>query len=129
MPTNFARTGLLLAVLTGILVAMGGLVGGATGAVIAFVVAAAMNLFSLWQSDKLVLRMYGAEEVDEHYRRRVLRHRARPRPAGAVADAARLHHEQPAAQRLRHRPQPAERRRVRLHRADRDARRPRRWRA
>ena len=65
MPTNFAKTGLLLAVLTGILVAMGGLVGGATGALIAFVVAAAMNLFSLWQSDKMVLRMYGAEEVDE----------------------------------------------------------------
>jgi len=66
MPTNFAKTALLLAVLTGILVAMGGLVGGATGAAIALVVAAAMNLFSLWQSDKLVLRMYGAEEVDEH---------------------------------------------------------------
>ena len=66
MPTNFAKTGLLLAVLTGILVAMGGLVGGASGAVIALVIAAAMNLFSLWQSDKLVLRMYGAEEVDEH---------------------------------------------------------------
>jgi heat shock protein HtpX len=66
MPTNFAKTGLLLAVLTGILVAMGGLVGGPTGAVIALVVAAGMNLFSLWQSDKLVLRMYGAEEVDEH---------------------------------------------------------------
>jgi heat shock protein HtpX len=65
MPSNFAKTGLLLAVLTGILVAMGGLVGGATGALIAFVVAAAMNLFSLWQSDKMVLRMYGAEEVDE----------------------------------------------------------------
>jgi heat shock protein HtpX len=66
MPTNFARTGLLLAVLTGILVAMGGLVGGSTGAVVAFLVAAAMNLFSLWRSDKLVLSMYGAEEVDEH---------------------------------------------------------------
>jgi heat shock protein HtpX len=66
MPTNFAKTGLLLAVLTGILVAMGALVGGPGGAVIAFFVAAAMNLFSLWQSDKMVLRMYGAEEVDEH---------------------------------------------------------------
>ena len=65
MPMNYAKTGLLLAVLTGILVAMGGLVGGATGAVIAFAVALAMNLFSLWQSDKLVLRMYGAEEVTE----------------------------------------------------------------
>ncbi|HEY1247154.1 MAG TPA: M48 family metalloprotease, partial [Hyphomicrobiaceae bacterium] len=66
MPTNFAKTGLLLAVLTGILVALGALVGGATGAVVAFLVAAAMNLFSLWKSDKLVLGMYGAEEVDEH---------------------------------------------------------------
>lgn len=65
MPMNYAKTGLLLAALTGILVAMGGLVGGATGMVIAFAVALAMNLFSLWQSDKLVLRMYGAEEVTE----------------------------------------------------------------
>jgi heat shock protein HtpX len=66
MPMNFARTGLLLAVLTGILVAMGGVVGGQTGMAIALVIAAGMNLFSLWQSDKMVLRMYGAEEVDAH---------------------------------------------------------------
>jgi heat shock protein HtpX len=70
---NYAKTGLLLAVMTGILVAMGGLIGGTTGMVIALVVAAGMNLFSLWQSDKMVLRMYGAEEVDarsggEYYR-------------------------------------------------------------
>ena len=65
MPMNFAKTGLLLAVLTGIFVAMGGLVGGTTGMVIAFFLALAMNMFSLWQSDKMVLRMYGAEEVDE----------------------------------------------------------------
>jgi heat shock protein HtpX len=64
MPMNFAKTGLLLAVLTGIFVAMGGLVGGATGMVIAFFIALAMNMLSLWQSDKLVLRMYGAQEVD-----------------------------------------------------------------
>jgi heat shock protein HtpX len=70
---NYAKTGLLLAVLTGILVALGGLIGGGTGAFIALLVAAGMNLFSLWQSDKMVLRMYGAEEVDadsggEYYR-------------------------------------------------------------
>ena len=65
MPMNYAKTGLLLAVLTGIFVAMGGLVGGATGMVIAFVIALGMNLFSLWQSDTMVLRMYGAEEVTE----------------------------------------------------------------
>lgn len=62
---NFAKTGLLLAVLTGIFVAMGAVIGGATGMVIAFVVALGMNMFSLWQSDKMVLRMYGAEEVTE----------------------------------------------------------------
>jgi heat shock protein HtpX len=70
---NYAKTGLLLAVLTGILVAMGGVVGGQKGMVIAFVIAAAMNLFSLWKSDTMVLRMYGAREVDarsggEYYR-------------------------------------------------------------
>jgi heat shock protein HtpX len=43
---------------------MGWLVGGATGMLIAFLVALAMNMFSLWQSDKMVLGMYGAEEVD-----------------------------------------------------------------
>jgi heat shock protein HtpX len=61
---NFAKTGLLLAALTGIFVAMGALLGGATGMVIAFVMALGMNAFSLWQSDKMVLRLYGAEEVD-----------------------------------------------------------------
>jgi heat shock protein HtpX len=64
MPMNYAKTGLLLAVLTGIFVAMGALIGGTTGMVIAFVIAAGMNMFSLWQSDKMVLRMYGAQEVD-----------------------------------------------------------------
>jgi heat shock protein HtpX len=73
MPMNFARTGLLLAVMTGIFVAMGGLIGGTTGMVIALAIAAAMNLFSLWKSDKMVLGMYGAQEVDansggEYYR-------------------------------------------------------------
>jgi heat shock protein HtpX len=65
MPMNYAKTGLLLAVLTGIFVAMGGLIGGTTGMLIAFFIALAMNMFSLWKSDKMVLRMYGAEEVDE----------------------------------------------------------------
>jgi heat shock protein HtpX len=64
MPMNFAKTGLLLAALTGIFVAVGYIAGGPTGMVIAFVVALGMNMFSLWQSDKLVLRMYGAQEVD-----------------------------------------------------------------
>lgn len=73
MPLNFAKTGLLLAIMTGILVALGGLVGGKGGATIAFVIALGMNLFSLWGSHKMVLSMYGAREVDaatggEYYR-------------------------------------------------------------
>jgi heat shock protein HtpX len=73
MPLNFAKTGLLLAIMTGILVALGGLVGGSGGAFIAFIIALGMNMFSLWGSHKMVLSMYGAREVDaasggEYYR-------------------------------------------------------------
>jgi heat shock protein HtpX len=65
MPLNFAKTAMLLALLTAIFVAIGGLAGGKTGMVIAFVVALGMNAFSLWKSDKMVLAMHEAEEVDE----------------------------------------------------------------
>ena len=64
MPMNFTKTALLLATLTAIFLAMGAAVGGQSGLVVAFVVAMAMNGFSLWKSDKLVLRMHGAQEVD-----------------------------------------------------------------
>jgi heat shock protein HtpX len=57
---------MLLALLTAIFVAIGGIAGGQTGMVIAFVIALGMNAFSLWQSDKAVLRMHDAEQVDEH---------------------------------------------------------------
>jgi heat shock protein HtpX len=43
---------------------VGYIAGGVPGMVMAFVVALGMNMFSLWQSDKLVLRMYGGREVD-----------------------------------------------------------------
>ena len=58
MPMNYAKTGLLLIVLTGIFVAMGALVGGKSGLVIAFIMALGMNIFSLWKSDTMVLRMF-----------------------------------------------------------------------
>ena len=61
---NFAKTGLLLVLLTAIFVAAGAAIGGTQGMVIAFVMALAINLFSLWNADTLVLRMYGAQEVD-----------------------------------------------------------------
>jgi heat shock protein HtpX len=61
---NYVKTAMLLALLTAIFVALGAAVGGQTGMVIAFVFALAMNAFSYWNSDKLVLRMYGAKEVN-----------------------------------------------------------------
>ncbi len=62
---NWTKTAILLAALTGLFVAIGGLIGGGSGMLIAFVVALAMNAFAYWNSDKMVLRMYNAQEVDE----------------------------------------------------------------
>ena len=62
---NSLRTGVLLAGLTGLFLAVGIMLGGEAGLVIAFVLALAMNAFAYWNSDKLVLRMYGAREVGE----------------------------------------------------------------
>lgn len=62
---NTLRTGILMAGLTGLFVAVGFLIGGPGGMMIAFLVAVGMNTFAYWNSDKVVLRMYGAQEVDE----------------------------------------------------------------
>lgn len=61
---NFLRTGVLFAVLTALFMAVGYFLGGTSGMLIALVVAAGMNLFSYWNSDKMVLGMQGAHEVD-----------------------------------------------------------------
>jgi heat shock protein HtpX len=60
---NSVKTVLLLGLLSGLLLALGELLGGSNGLVIAFVLAAVMNLGSYWFSDKIVLRMYRAQEV------------------------------------------------------------------
>jgi len=60
---NGFRTTILLAALTGLVVWIGQMFGGSQGAVIALVMAGAMNFFSYWFSDKIVLRMYGAQEI------------------------------------------------------------------
>jgi heat shock protein HtpX len=62
---NFLKTTLLLATLTGLLVAIGGLVGGIGGAVLFLVLAGVMNFFAYWFSDKMALKMAGAHEVQE----------------------------------------------------------------
>jgi len=58
------RTGILLAALTALFMGVGYLIGGSSGMLIAFVVAAGLNFFSYWNSDKIVLRMHHARPVD-----------------------------------------------------------------
>jgi heat shock protein HtpX len=63
---NQVRTTILLAILTAFILWIGQLLGGRQGMMIALVLAAGMNFFSYWYSDKIVLRMYSAREVDPH---------------------------------------------------------------
>src|SRR5829696_5254583 len=60
---NGIKTALLLGLLSGVLLMIGEWLGGANGLVMAFGIAAVMNLGSYWFSDKIVLRMYKAQEV------------------------------------------------------------------
>ncbi|TJW44407.1 MAG: zinc metalloprotease HtpX [Mesorhizobium sp.] len=62
---NTLRTAMLLAAMTALFMGVGYLIGGSGGMVIAFLIAAAMNLFSYWNADKMVLSMNRAVEVDE----------------------------------------------------------------
>ncbi len=62
---NFIRTMLLLAVLTALFMAIGYAIGRGPGMFIAFLIAAGTNIFTYWNSDKMVLSQQGAEEVDE----------------------------------------------------------------
>jgi len=62
---NYMRTGMLLAAMTALFMGLGYMLGGTGGMMIALAVAAAMNVFSYWNSDKMVLRMHHAQEVDE----------------------------------------------------------------
>jgi heat shock protein HtpX len=62
---NYLKTAILLAGLTALFMAVGFVIGGESGMLIAFLVAAATNMFAYWNSDKMVLRMNGAQEVDE----------------------------------------------------------------
>ena len=60
---NQIRTAILLGVMTALILAAGQLLGGRQGMIIALIFAAGMNFFSYWYSDKLVLKMYRAQEV------------------------------------------------------------------
>jgi heat shock protein HtpX len=62
---NVFRTGLLMAALTGLFLAVGFVIGGAPGMLIAFLFAAGANMWAYWNSDKALLSTYGARPVDE----------------------------------------------------------------
>src|SRR5215203_5787759 len=65
---NGLKTALLLGLLSGVLLAIGQFFGGANGLLIGFVIAVVMNLGSYWFSDKIVLKMYRAQEVGAGHR-------------------------------------------------------------
>ncbi|MET1416160.1 zinc metalloprotease HtpX [Roseibium sp. HPY-6] len=62
---NYIRTAMLLAAMTALFMGIGFMIGGQAGMLIALAIAAAMNVFSYWNADKMVLRMHHAQEVDE----------------------------------------------------------------
>jgi heat shock protein HtpX len=61
---NILKTAVLMAAITALFMAIGAFVGGRQGMMVALVIALGMNFFSYWFSDKLVLKMYNAQEVD-----------------------------------------------------------------
>jgi heat shock protein HtpX len=62
---NLMKTAILMAAITALFMALGSLLGGQQGMMLALIVALAMNFFSYWYSDTMVLKMYNAQEVDE----------------------------------------------------------------
>ena len=62
---NLMKTAMLMAAITALFMAVGQVLGGQQGMVLALLVAVGMNFFSYWFSDKMVLKMYNAREVDE----------------------------------------------------------------
>ena len=61
---NGFKTLMLLAAMTALFMGLGYTFGGSGGAIIALVAAAALNLFTFWNADKIVLKMHNAHEVD-----------------------------------------------------------------
>jgi heat shock protein HtpX len=62
---NTLKTGILMSLLMGLFLVVGAAIGGGPGMVIAFIFAAGLNLMAYWNSDKMLLSMYGARQVDE----------------------------------------------------------------
>ncbi len=63
---NQFKTAALLGLLTCLIIWIGGMIGGSAGVMIAFIFALAINVFSYWYSDSIVLKMHGARQVPQH---------------------------------------------------------------
>lgn len=61
---NLTKTAILMAAITALFVYIGGALGGPQGMMLAFLMAIGMNFFSYWNSDKMVLKMFAARQVD-----------------------------------------------------------------
>lgn len=62
---NWVKTSILMAAIMALFGVVGGMIGGQQGMLLALLFGGAMNVFSYWFSDKMVLRMYNAQQVDE----------------------------------------------------------------
>jgi len=62
---NWLKTGILMAAIMALFGALSGMLGGSQGMLLALLLGGAMNIFSYWFSDRIVLKMYDAQEVDE----------------------------------------------------------------
>ncbi|MFA5539324.1 MAG: zinc metalloprotease HtpX [Gemmobacter sp.] len=90
---GYAKTAMLMAAMTALFMVIGLMLGGETGLVLALVLAGGMNLWAWWNSDKAVLRMHGAREVDErsapdlvHMVRGLARNAGMPMPKVYIID-------------------------------------------
>lgn len=63
---NWVKTAMLMAAIMALFGVVGGMIGGQSGMLLALVFGGAMNLFSYWFSDTMVLKMYNAQQVDEY---------------------------------------------------------------
>ena len=63
---NILKTTLLMALLTGLMVAVGGSLGGSQGAFVMLIISLGMNFFTYWFSDSMILKSYDAREISEH---------------------------------------------------------------
>ena len=65
MLTNWLKTSILMAAIVALFGAIGGMLGGRSGMLMALLFGGGMNIFAYWFSDAMVLKMYNAQEVDE----------------------------------------------------------------